>query len=295
MRPSDPSSTAPVALVFGSAGMLGRSLMAEAGARGWPVHGRDREDGDITDPAVVSAAIEDVRATVVLNAAAWTDVDGAEGDEAAATRVNGDGPRVLAEACRTAGATLVHVSTDYVFAGDATVPYPADAPLAPLNAYGRSKAAGERAIREAGGDWIIARTAWLYDASARNFVTTIASLAAGRDRLDVVDDQRGRPTAAAELARQLCSLVDTGARGTYHCCNDGEATWCDLARAIVDGLDLACRVEPCASDQYPRPARRPAYSVLDLASTVEAIGPVLRWEESFAAVLAEINAGTPSG
>jgi dTDP-4-dehydrorhamnose reductase len=272
--------------------MLGRALMAETAARGWTVHGRDCADGDITDPAAVAAAIAETQAAVVLNAAAWTDVDGAETKETAATRVNGDGPRVLAEACRAAGATLVHVSTDYVFAGDAATPYPVDAPMSPLNAYGRSKAAGERAIRETGGDWIIARTAWLYDDSARNFVTTIAGLARDRDRLDVVNDQRGRPTAAAELARQLCSLVDAGARGTFHCCNDGEATWFDLARGIVDGLGLPCRVEPCGSDRYPRPAPRPAYSVLDLSRTREAIGVIPRWEESLAPVLTALAAAS---
>jgi len=276
-------------LIFGAGGMLGRALLAETAARAWVTNARGRADGDITDPAAVAAAIAEAAPDVVFNAAAWTDVDGAEADEAGAARVNEHGPRVLRDACRRAGATLVHVSTDYVFGGDAEVPYPVDAPLAPLNAYGRTKAGGERAIREAEDwdDWIIARTAWLYDQDGRNFLTTISRLAAERDRLEVVDDQRGRPTAAAELARQLCELVSVGARGIFHCCNEGEATWCAFARAIIAQRALDCRVDPCGSDRFPRPAKRPAYSVLDLARTQAAIGRIPPWEESLADALAE--------
>ncbi len=278
-------------LVLGAGGMLGRAVRAEAEARGLTVTARDRAACDIADPGSVAAAFAEARPSVLINCAAWTDVDGAEADEAGAARVNADGPRVLAEACREHGVRLMHVSTDYVFAGDGTEPYPVDAPIAPLNAYGRSKAAGERAIREVlgedgTGDWIIARTAWLYDGTARNFLTTIARLAAERDRLEVVDDQRGRPTAAGELARQLLELAGRPeARGVFHCCNDGEATWHAFAVAIVRGLGLDCRVDPCGSDRFPRPAARPDYSVLDLSRTVAAIGPIPRWEESLAVVL----------
>jgi len=276
-------------LVLGAGGMLGRAVLAEAEGRGLAVTGHDREACDVTDPEAVAGAIAAAGPSVLVNCAAWTDVDGAEADEAGAARVNAAAPRVLAEACRDHGVRLVHVSTDYVFAGDGTAPYPVDAPIEPLNAYGRTKAAGERAIREVlgeEGDWVIARTAWLYDGTSRNFLTTIARLAADRDRIEVVDDQRGRPTAAAELARQLLELVARpGARGTFHCCNDGEATWHDFAVAIVRGLGLDCRVDACGSDRFPRPAARPAYSVLDLSRTEATIGPIPRWEDSLAAVL----------
>jgi dTDP-4-dehydrorhamnose reductase len=274
-------------VVFGACGMLGRRLVQEAERRGWRVHGFTRAEADITNPGRIAAILADTRAEAVFNAAAWTDVDGAEQDEAGAMLVNAEGPRMLAEACRDAGSLLVHVSTDYVFSGDASEPYPCDAPIAPINAYGRSKAAGEAAIvrvgEQAGWDgFIIGRTAWLHDTSGRNFVTTIASLARERDHLDVVDDQRGRPTAAPELARQLCSLVDAGARGIFHCCNDGEATWCDLARAVVAATGSGCRIDACGSDRFPRPARRPAYSVLELSRTKAVIGAIPRWEESIA-------------
>ncbi len=271
-------------MVLGAGGMLGRRLVGEAERVGWRVHAFTRAEADITDPRRIAELLASTRAAVVFNAAAWTDVDGAEADEAGATLVNAEGPRILAEACRDAGAILVHVSTDYVFAGDASTPYSCDAPIAPINAYGRSKAAGEKAIMLVGegSGWdgfIIARTSWLHDTTGRNFVTTIASLARDRDRIDVVDDQRGRPTSATELARQLCRLVDAGARGIFHCCNDGEATWCDLARAVVAAEGSSCRVDACGSDRFPRPARRPAYSVLDLSGTKALIGPIPRWED----------------
>ncbi|MHC4811229.1 MAG: dTDP-4-dehydrorhamnose reductase [Planctomycetota bacterium] len=277
-------------VVLGAGGMLGRRLVDESEARGWTVHGFTRAEADITDPSRIAAILAETGADVVFNAAAWTDVDGAEAEEAAATRVNGAGPRVLAEACRDAGSALFHVSTDYVFDGGGSTPYRCEAPLEPVNAYGRSKAAGERAIAEVAGasGWdrfIIARTSWLYDRTGRNFLTTIRALAEDRDRIEVVDDQRGRPTAAPELARQLCGLVEVGVTGMFHCCNDGEATWCDLARAVVAAHGLECRVEPCGSDRFPRPARRPAYSVLDLFRTREVLGRIPHWEESLADVV----------
>jgi dTDP-4-dehydrorhamnose reductase len=249
-------------LVTGAAGMLGRDLCAVLAAAGeTEVRAATRADLDVTDPAAVRDAV--AGADVVLNAAAWTDVDGAETAEAAATAVNGDAVATLAG---VAGKRLIHFSTDYVFAGDATAPYAEDAPVAPVNAYGRGKAAGELAVLAAGGS--VVRTAWLYGEHGPNFVRTMLRLAAERETLDVVDDQQGPPTWSWALAGQAVALAGAtaagrAAPGAYHGTAAGSTTWYGLARAVFAeaGLDPG-RVRPTTSDRFPRPARRPAYSVL---------------------------------
>jgi dTDP-4-dehydrorhamnose reductase len=255
-------------LVTGAGGMLGRDLVAV-------LRGRDdvtttaltRAELDVTDAQAVADAV--AGHTVVFNAAAWTDVDGAETCEAEATAVNGTAVTHLARACAATGAVLVHVSTDYVFGGDATAPYAEDAPVAPVNAYGRSKLAGERAVaRLLPHHGYVVRTAWLYATHGRNFLTTMLRLAGERDTVEVVDDQRGQPTWSRALAGQLVALADAALAGrapagVYHGTASGETTWYGFARAIfaLHGLDPA-RVRPTTSDRFPRPARRPAYSVL---------------------------------
>jgi len=245
-------------LVTGAGGMLGRDLrtaLAEAGET--EVLAASRADLDVTDPAAVRDAVRG--ADVVLNAAAWTDVDGAETTEQAATAVNGHAVQTLAGA---AGKRLIHFSTDYVFDGSATAPYPEDGVVAPVNAYGRGKALGERAVLAAGG--YVVRTAWLYGEHGPNFVRTMLRLAASRDTVEVVDDQQGPPTWSYALARQVVALAGAGAApGVYHGTAAGSTTWCGLARAVFAeaGLDPG-RVRATTSDRFPRPARRPAYSVL---------------------------------
>ncbi|MEU5986607.1 MULTISPECIES: dTDP-4-dehydrorhamnose reductase [unclassified Streptomyces] len=255
-------------LITGAGGMLGRDLhevLREGGAHA--VTALTRKDLDITDLEAVRAAV--AGQDVVVNAAAWTDVDGAEAEEAAATRVNGDAVRVLAQACAEQGAVLLQVSTDYVFPGDADRPYPHDAPTAPVNAYGRSKLVGELAVAELLPErGYVVRTAWLYGAHGRNFVSTMLGLAEQRETLDVVDDQRGQPTWTRALARQLRDLGEAAVAGTapagvYHGTASETATWFDLARAAFElsGLDPE-RVRPTTSEKFVRPARRPSYSVL---------------------------------
>ena len=249
-------------LITGAGGMLGqdlRTVLAEEGET--DVVAATRTDLDITDPAAVSAAVTGT--DVVLNAAAWTDVDGAETAEEAATAINGHGVRSLAA---TAGKRLIHLSTDYVFDGTATEPYPEDTAPAPINAYGRGKALGEQAVLANGG--YVVRTAWLYGAHGPNFVRTMLRLAAERDTVDVVDDQQGPPTWSYALARQLVTLARAAAAGqaapgAYHGTATGSTTWYGLARAVFAeaGLDPA-RVHPTTSDRFRRPAQRPAYSVL---------------------------------
>jgi dTDP-4-dehydrorhamnose reductase len=279
-------------LVTGAGGMLGRDLVdALTGAA--PVTALTRAQLDIRDAAAVGAAVAGHR--VVVNAAAWTDVDGAEADEAAATEINGDAVEVVAKACEAAGAVLLHVSTDYVFPGDATTPYAEDAPTAPVNAYGRGKLVGERAALAHGG--YVVRTSWLYGEHGRNFVSTMLALAAQRDEVSVVDDQRGQPTwsyALAERLRELGTLALAGSApaGVYHGTASGETTWYGLAREVFLGAGLdPDRVRPTTSDRFPRPARRPAYSVLGHGRWARVgLPPMAHWRDALHTALPRLTA-----
>ncbi|MEU7755106.1 dTDP-4-dehydrorhamnose reductase [Micromonospora sp. NPDC049101] len=255
-------------LVTGAGGMLGRDLVSVLHTRSdLKVTAAGRADLDITDPAAVREAV--VEHDIVINTAAWTNVDGAEANEAAATAVNGNGVANLASACAASGARLIQVSTDYVFSGDAKTPYPEDAPTAPINAYGRGKLVGEQAVARLLPDTgYVVRTAWLYGAHGPNFVATMLRLAAQREHITVVDDQHGQPTWSYPLAERLVALADAAlegraAPGVYHSTCAGQTTKYGLARATftLAGLDPD-RIRPTTSDRYPLPALRPAYSVL---------------------------------
>jgi dTDP-4-dehydrorhamnose reductase len=228
---------------------------------------------------------------VVVNAAAYTAVDAAETDEATAHRVNGQAPGWLAEELAGAG-RLVHVSTDYVFAGDATEPYRADDEPAPRTAYGRTKLAGERAVAAVGDDALVVRTAWVYAAHGTNFVRTMLRLEAERDEVTVVDDQTGSPTWAADLARGLVEAAGTPVRGLLHATNTGSTTWFGLAQRVFElaGADPA-RVRPTDSAAFARPAPRPAWSVLDPGGWAAAgLTPLPAWPDSLRACMQELGA-----
>jgi len=275
-------------VVIGAAGMLGRAFRELLTREGRAFTALDLPDFDVTSRAHVEAAIS-AGDEAVLNCAAYTNVDGAEQDEAAATRLNGDAVALLAEVCAARGVPLVHYSTDYVFAGDATAPYPVDQPHAPLNAYGRSKAVGERALWQAGGPHLLLRTSWLYAPWAKNFVRTIYKASRERDVLTVVNDERGRPTSAEHLARVTLRLLDREARGTLHVTDGGECTWHEFAAEIVRRAGHACRVDPTSASAYARPAKRPSYSVLDLAPTEALVGPMPDWRDNLADVMARLE------
>jgi dTDP-4-dehydrorhamnose reductase len=282
-------------LVTGAGGMLGRDLVTALAGR--KVTALTRADLDITDAAAVRDAVGGH--DVVVNCAAWTAVDDAETHEAAALRINGDGPRLLAQACAESGARLVQISTDYVFDGRATTPYPEDAPLEPVSAYGRTKAAGERAVREELPDrhWIV-RIAWLYGEHGPNFVATMARLEGERETVDVVDDQRGQPTWTRDVAAQVIAMVDANAPGgTYHATSSGETTWFGLARAVFAavGADPE-RVRPTTSEKFVRPAPRPAYSVLGHGAWAAAgLAAPRPWDEALAEAIAAGVLGRPAG
>ncbi|WP_258070995.1 dTDP-4-dehydrorhamnose reductase [Pseudoclavibacter sp. RFBG4] len=262
-------------LITGASGMLGRDLQRALAGR--EVTALDRAALDITDPAAVEAAV--AGHDVVINAAAYTNVDGAETDEETAFAVNATGPGVLAAAAAKHGARLVHVSTDYVFRGDATTPYEEGAAHDPISAYGRTKAAGERAVRDTLPDAsYIVRTAWLYGADGPNFAKTMARLAATKPEVSVVSDQLGQPTYSADLAAQIVALIDAGApAGIYHGTNAGVTSWYDFAKQIFRLAGFAPEnVKETDSSAFVRPAPRPAYSVLGHDAWANAAVPPMR-------------------
>jgi dTDP-4-dehydrorhamnose reductase len=241
----------------------------------------DRDELDIRDPGACLAAV--AGHDFVVNVAAWTAVDEAESHEPAAFAVNAVGAANLARACSAAGLPMLQVSTDYVFAGDANSPYAEDAPLAPRSAYGRTKAAGEWAVQALCPQSWIVRTAWLYGAHGPNFVKTMARLAAERETVTVVNDQSGQPTWTVDLASAIVRLVQAQAPfGTYHGTSSGETTWFGFAQAIFAELGLDSeRVKPTTTDAFPRPAPRPAYSVLGHeAWRGAALDPLPSWRKS---------------
>jgi len=279
--------TLPILLV-GDRGMLGRAFRELLERQGRAYHGLDLPAFDAANPEQVRVVFERPW-SALINCAAYTNVDGAEADEAAAARGNATAPRVLAEACLRARIPLLHFSTDYVFSGNAKAPYPVDAPMQPLGAYGRTKAAGEEAIRSSGADYLMARTSWLYAPWANNFVRTMAKLTRDKPLIKVVHDQRGRPTSAEHLAGSALALFDRGCRGTFHVTDGGECTWYEFTVAIAQGLGRTCTITPCTTAEFPRPAPRPAYSVFDLSKTEALLGPMPTWQDNLASVLARLE------
>ncbi|MQY28171.1 dTDP-4-dehydrorhamnose reductase [Nocardia aurantia] len=284
-------------LVTGGAGQLGRAIRALArDTPGIDMRSLSRADLDITDESAVRAVLRP--GDVVLNAAAYTAVDAAESDVAAAFAGNETGPAVLATACAAIGARLIHLSTDYVFAAPAHPrPFEPDDPTGPESVYGRSKLAGEQAVRKLAPDAHIVRTAWVYTGDRGDFVATMRRLERERDTVDVVDDQIGSPTYAVDLAAGLLELAGRVGRGdrtpppVLHLTNSGQASWFELARAVFAGVGAdPGRVRPCGTADFPRPARRPGYSVLsDRVWTEAGLTPLRHWRDALTAALAGIR------
>jgi dTDP-4-dehydrorhamnose reductase len=282
-------SSEPILVLGGATGMLGQAVAAALAARGMRHALVEKDRLDLCRDETIATGIGP-GARVVINCTGWTNVDLAEAHEAEATVINGSGVGKLAERCKQLGAVLVHYSTDYVFAGEASQPYKVDEPHAPLNAYGRSKAVGERLLAESGAEHLLIRTSWVYAPWGKNFVRTILGAARKRPTLRVVSDQLGRPSSAEQLAETTLGLLDAGGRGTFHGTDGGQCTWFEFARAAIAEAGIECRVDPCGSDEYPSPARRPSYSVLDLSRTDALIGPRRSWQESLALVVPRIEA-----
>jgi dTDP-4-dehydrorhamnose reductase len=288
----------PAPLIIGASGQLGWELVGRVSKTGLPYQALERAELDITNRDSVLCKVQRLSPSVVVNAAAYTNVDKAESESQAAFSVNRDGAAHLAEACAAIDIPIIHISTDYVFDGSKRQPYVEDDPVAPLGVYGSSKLAGEEAIRQSSAKHIILRTAWLYGIHGHNFAKTMLRLGRERDELRVVDDQLGTPTFVGDLAESIVALLgrlqsgvwpDRGF-GTFHCTAQGATTWCGFARKIFElvSVDFGKRpkIEAIKTSEYKTPAERPLYSVLDCSRLARVHGIVMRpWTAGLADML----------
>ncbi len=268
----------------GAGGLLGGTLVPLWQEAGASVIAWRRTDLDVTDASAVREAMSDVRPDAVVHCAAWTDVDGAEAHPDEAMMVNADGSANVARAAAATSALMMHLSTDYVFDGTAKAPIAPEAPVSPLGAYARSKAAAESRVRDAGGRWMILRAGWSYGPGGRNFVDTLKSAARDSRAVRVVNDQVGAPTSVRLIAETLWALFAAGATGVWHAAASGAASWYEVAREVyaAAGCDPA-RVTAIGSAELGRPAPRPAYAVLGCAATERRIGqPMPDWRAQVA-------------
>lgn len=281
-------------LVFGKTGQVAMEVQARA-----DVLALGRDQADLSDPAACAAVIRDSRPEAVINAAAYTAVDQAESEEDLAATVNGAAPTAMAQACAELGIPFVHISTDYVFDGSGQAPWPVDARTGPLGAYGRTKLAGEEGVRAASGAHAILRTSWVVSAHGKNFVKTMLRLGAERDKLAIVADQVGGPTAAGDIAEACLGIAaqlkdDPSKSGTYHFSGAPDVSWADFAREIFAQAGLACIVEDIPTSGFPTPAKRPANSRMDCRTTETTFG-IERpdWRRSLSCILKDIEDQTP--
>ena len=286
-------------LVTGCMGQLGRSFrraMALLDHRCIYTDVRDGEEVlalDITDQEAVASAVRDNSIGLIVNCAAYTNVNKAEEEEDIAYRINAYAPGILADVARDAGAVLIHISTDYVFDGTGHVPYLEDMPASPQSAYGRTKLAGEKAVIESGCRYMIFRTAWLYSSFGGNFMQTIYEKTASEPVVRVVSDQVGTPTYAQDLADVIAGIIDTDMldrTGIYHFTNEGVCSWYDFAKEICDMSGHLCDVRPCRTSDFPTKAQRPHFSVLDKTKVKETFGiEIPHWKDSLAFCLRQIQ------
>ena len=284
-------------LVTGCNGQLGTELQKIATSETqhrWVF--TDVDTLDICNKAAVETCFDEQQIDACINCAAYTAVDKAEDEPELATLINAYAPKVLAEACLKRDALLIHVSTDYVFGGDANEPYKIDDPINPQSVYGNTKAEGERLIRESGCNYMIVRTAWLYSSVGKNFVKTMLMLGDTKDEINVVADQKGCPTWAHDLAMALVTLLNKNGKNevheTFHFTNEGQITWYDFATTIMELGGKTCKVNPITTDQYPTKAKRPTYSVLDLSKIKAYAGiEIPDWRESLEKCIDELKPG----
>ena len=282
-------------LVTGGNGQLGCSLRLASAESSHRFIFTDVKELDIASATAVEAFFEREKVDVVVNCAAYTAVDLAEEEETIADTINRYAVAVLAEACKRYNATLIHISTDYVFSGEATTPYNEECAPAPINVYGRTKLAGEKAVAESGCKSIILRTSWLYSEFGRNFCKTMQSLTATRPEIKVVADQIGTPTYAGDLAAAITYIIDSNQLdkcGIYHYSNEGVCSWYDFAVEIANAAgNTSCRITPCHSSEFPSPVTRPSYSVLDKTKIKETFDiDIPYWKESMEYCIKRIKA-----
>lgn len=285
-------------LVTGANGQLGNEMRRLGAVSPNNYIFTDVAELDITDAAAVLSMVKNNNIEIIINCAAYTNVDKAESDEATAELINSTAVKNLAVAAREADATLFHISTDYVFGSEGNTPRTEDMPLSPLGVYGRTKLNGELAIKESGCKALIFRTAWLYSEFGNNFLKTMLRLTAEKEHLNVVFDQVGTPTYAGDLALAIFSIIEAGVyagnEGTYHFSNEGVCSWYDFAVEIVAAAgNTACHIEPCHSSEFPSPVTRPPYSVLDKTKVKKTFDiDIPHWRESMEYCIKRIKANT---
>ncbi|MGG0814142.1 dTDP-4-dehydrorhamnose reductase [Paenibacillus alvei] len=268
-------------LVTGANGQLGADVVRLFSQKGNEVFGLERSQLDITNDMMCNHVIDDIQPNVIIHCAAYTAVDNAETDQENAYSVNAIGTRNIAVAAERVGAKVCYISTDYVFDGISTIPYVEYDNTNPLTVYGKSKRAGEQLVQSLCSRWFIVRTSWVYGGNGNNFVKTMLKLGKERDSLQVVNDQWGSPTYTCDLAAFLEKLVATEKYGVYHASNTGTCSWYEFAKAIFEVAQMPVKVEPCTTEQFPRPAPRPRYSVMEpLAIRVNGFSPIRHWREA---------------
>ncbi len=284
-------------LVTGADGQLGREMqIASRGSRNRFIFtdiAGEHERLDITDPQAIADIVRENHVNVIVNCAAYTNVDKAETDPETANLLNNIAAGNLADAMKAVNGTLIHISTDYVFQGDRNIPCREDWPTEPLGVYGKTKLAGEKSIEATGCASIIIRTAWLYSPFGKNFVKTMRNLTSSRESLKVVFDQVGTPTYAGDLAEAICRIIETGQldkTGIYHFSNEGVCSWFDFAKAICEMSGNTCDILPCHSDEFPSPVARPHFSVLDKTKIKQTFGiRIPYWTDSLKRCIEEIE------
>jgi dTDP-4-dehydrorhamnose reductase len=287
-RPQSPWLIEHPPVLIGVGGMLWRAWDQLLNRWEIPHRSPSLQEFDLTKPNTIERALDN-NCKLVINCAAYTDVDGAEKNEPLAAAINATGVGNLARICQQRGIKLVHYSTDYVFNGHATQPYHPNDPRQPLNAYGRTKAQGEELLAKSGCQYLLLRTSWLYAPWAKNFVRTIARLAKENKPLRIVNDQRGRPTSAEHLAATTVELLERDVTGIYHVTDGGECTWYEFACEIARLVNPTCPVTPCTSTELARAATRPPYSTLDIQATERLVGPMPHWKVALADVIARLD------
>ena len=284
-------------LVTGADGQLGREMqIASRGSRNRFIFtdiAGEHERLDIIDPQAIADIVRENHVNVIVNCAAYTNVDKAETDPETANLLNNIAAGNLADAMKAVNGTLIHISTDYVFQGDRNIPCREDWPTEPLGVYGKTKLAGEKSIEATGCASIIIRTAWLYSPFGKNFVKTMRDLTSRRESLKVVFDQVGTPTYAGDLAEAICRIIETGQldkTGIYHFSNEGVCSWFDFAKAICEMSGNTCDIRPCHSDEFPSPVARPHFSVLDKTKIKQTFGiRIPYWTDSLKRCIEEIE------
>ena len=284
-------------LVTGADGQLGREMqIASRGSRNRFIFtdiAGEHERLDITDPQAIADIVRENHVNVIVNCAAYTNVDKAETDPETANLLNNIAAGNLADAMKAVNGTLIHISTDYVFQGDRNIPCREDWPTEPLGVYGKTKLAGEKSIEATGCASIIIRTAWLYSPFGNNFVKTMRDLTSTRESLKVVFDQVGTPTYAGDLAETICRIIENGQldkTGIYHFSNEGVCSWFDFAKAICEMSGNTCDIRPCHSDEFPSPVARPHFSVLDKTKIKQTFGiRIPYWTDSLKRCIEEIE------